>query len=139
MFNSITGSSRRRLPAMLLSVTCRLLGAQSVLAQTDEYPNGQVKTDPDGTTVVWQAEAGEWVSPEAFWTAYADSSDGRYWGRSEDYPAYASVNEHDTLMIVLPEGPCLMYFFHERWRRAQDVRRWDPEFNELLGCPYVFR
>lgn len=32
-----------------------------------------------------------------------------------------------------------MEFFHNRWRRANDVRRWDPLFNEHGGCPDVFK
>ena len=32
----------------------------------------------------------------------------------------------------------LMYFFHRRWRRANDVWRWDPSFNRYSGCATVF-
>jgi len=31
-----------------------------------------------------------------------------------------------------------MEFIHERWRRANDVRRWDDAFNDYAGCPHVF-
>jgi hypothetical protein len=31
-----------------------------------------------------------------------------------------------------------MQFHHEKWRRAQDVNRWDDKFNLYGGCPYVF-
>jgi hypothetical protein len=31
-----------------------------------------------------------------------------------------------------------MALFHSRWRRANDVRRWDPKFNDYAGCPEVF-
>ena len=76
--------------------------------------------------------------PSDAWSSYARSNEGKFWGRGTEYPPYAQVNEHDTFLIELDQGPCLMYFFHSRWRRAQDVRRWDPTFNEILGCPYVF-
>ena len=42
------------------------------------------------------------------------------------------------MMVELAQGPCLMEFFHSRWRRANDVRRWDESHNEFGGCPYVF-
>ncbi|MEM8768918.1 MAG: hypothetical protein AAGE43_15840 [Pseudomonadota bacterium] len=88
---------------------------------------------------VWDERAGAWVDPESFWLSYAEANEqGRFWGRTDIYPAYAEVREHDTLLIEGEQGACLMYFFHRRWRRAQDVRRWDPAFNELAGCPYVF-
>ena len=122
--NSI--AKRFLLPALLLSPVA--LG---------EPANGQVRGE-GGAAQVWSAGQTAWVSPEAFWLEFAPTTQGKYWGRSSDYPAYAEVSEHDTLMIEVDGEPCLMYFFHQRWRRAQDVRRWDPAFNELLACPRVF-
>ncbi|QFU74374.1 hypothetical protein EY643_01190 [Halioglobus maricola] len=104
-----------------------------VAAQT----HGQVKgaaTTPEA----WNAMEGQWQPVEAWWLAYASTSEGHFWGKRADYPPYEEVGEHDTLLIVAQDGPCLMYFFHNRWRRAQDVRRWDPVFNQILGCPTVF-
>ncbi len=75
---------------------------------------------------------------ESFWQGYADSKGGLTWGMSTEYPEYDKVSEGDTLLILLPQGPCLMEFFHSRWRRANDVRRWHPSVNEFGGCPYVF-
>ena len=89
---------------------------------------------PSAPAVVWSPE----VETEAFWLDYAASKGGLTWGRSTSYPEYAQVKEGDTLMIELAQGPCLMEFFHSRWRRANDVRRWDPSVNEFGGCPYVF-
>ncbi|MDX1406343.1 MAG: hypothetical protein R3192_17540, partial [Woeseiaceae bacterium] len=63
---------------------------------------------------------------------------GLTWGRRTDYPPYDQVDELDTMIIELESGPCLMEFFHTRWRRANDVRRWDAAFNEYGGCPNVF-
>ena len=85
-------------------------------------------------TLVWQAG----VDIETFWQQYADANGGLTWGKSTTYPEYEKVREGDTLLIQLAQGPCLMEFFHSRWRRANDVRRWDPSVNEYGGCPYVF-
>ena len=41
-------------------------------------------------------------------------------------------------MVEVKSGLCLMEFFHTRWRRANDVRRWDDRFNEYAGCAKVF-
>ena len=117
-------------------VALLVLGSQVGTTQ-DAPTDGKVRaadTDPE----VWNAAAGQWQPAEAWWLAYAEGSDGTFWGKRSDYPPYAQVSEHDTVLIVVEQGPCLMYFFHERWRRAQDVRRWDPAFNEILGCPHVF-
>ena len=51
---------------------------------------------------------------------------------------YEEVKEFDTLVIELEQGNCLMQFYHSRWRRANDVQRWNDIFNEYGGCPYVF-
>lgn len=75
---------------------------------------------------------------ESFWLSYAESKGGLTWGRTSEYPDYDKVKEGDTLMVELKQGPCLMEFFHSRWRRANDVRRWDDSINSFGGCPYVF-
>ncbi len=99
--------------------------------------NGQIFESATGIEV-WDEAKQVWAAPEEFWLNFAAAGSGRFWGRSSDYPPYREVSEHDTLLVELEQGSCLMYFFHSRWRRAQDVRRWDPTFNEILGCPYVF-
>lgn len=88
---------------------------------------------------VWLQEISSWTSVETFWKFYAKRSSGKYWGQSTEYPTYADVNELDTFMVELPTGVCLMEFWHSRWRRANDVRRWDPAFNEHSACPDVFK
>ncbi|MCG8669017.1 MAG: hypothetical protein MI867_06355 [Pseudomonadales bacterium] len=93
-------------------------------------PGTQAKSE----TVVWNPG----VDVEAFWQDYAKTKGGLTWGKSSSYPEYEKVKEGDTLLIQLEQGPCLMEFFHSRWRRANDVRRWDPSINEYGGCPYVF-
>lgn len=124
--------------AMLLAL---LLGALATAparaAELDVPGNGQVR-GAGAAAEIYSEAAGAWVSPEAFWLAVAKQTRGRFWGRRADYPPYADVDEHDTLLVELEQGSCLMYFFHSRWRRAQDVRRWDAKQNGLAGCPHVF-
>ena len=96
-----------------------------------ETPGGK---GAGGEQPVWAAG----TDIEAFWLHYADSKGGLTWGMSSSYPAYEEVEEGDTLLIQLEQGPCLMEFFHRRWRRANDVRRWDASVNSYGGCPYVF-
>ena len=100
--------------------------------------DGQVRHLDDGGFLAWDAGRSEWVSPEAFWTSFAERGRGREWPSGAEYPPYASVNEHDTFLVTTASGPCLMYFFHTRWRRANDVWRWGDEFNRYGGCPTVF-
>ena len=91
--------------------------------------------------VIWdaqEADAGRWVDARTFWLNAASRARGKFWGETSDYPAYRDVKEHDTLLIQTTQGQCLMYFFHSRWRRAQDVQRWNPELNRIGGCPFVF-
>ena len=106
----------------------------------------QLTTSPQG--YMWHRDKGRWLSVEAFWVEYAQRfaqrneaaglSGGKFWGESVTYPVYADVNELDTLLVVLGDSVCLMQFFHGRWRRAQDVRRWDPRLNDYGACPRVF-
>lgn len=100
--------------------------------------DGEVQTLENGTQEAWNAETQTWVGLAAFWDQYAERRGGYTWGVREDYPPYAEVEEFDTMLVQLDSGPCMMMFFHSRWRRANDVRRWDDAFNEYGGCPYVF-
>ncbi|MBY5991006.1 hypothetical protein [Ferrimonas balearica] len=100
--------------------------------------DGHVRLGADGALEAWDAERGQWGGLEAFWLAYAERRGGLTWGRGSDYPPYDQVKEGDTFMVELSQGPCLMEFFHQRWRRANDVRRWDDAFNDYAGCPRVF-
>ncbi len=84
--------------------------------------------------VIWQTG----LDTEKFWRDYAKSKGGLTWGQSSQYPEYAKVKEGDTFMVEVAQGICLMEFFHNRWRRANDVRRWDDSINEYSGCPNVF-
>ncbi len=122
----------------LQRIVCAAALAAAASAWAQDPANGQVR-EQGGALQAYSAVSAGWVGLEAFWLEFAENSErGRFWGRSAEYPPYGEVGEHDTLLIELEQGSCLMYFFHERWRRAQDVRRWDARFNEALGCPYVF-
>ncbi|MDH3644546.1 MAG: hypothetical protein OES38_20740 [Gammaproteobacteria bacterium] len=127
---------RGRLARFGLLMGVLLAGAADASRPHDPV-NGQVHSAGE-TVEVWDATDAAWVSPEGFWLAYAQGSSGRFWGRKAEYPPYSDVEEHDTVLIEVSGGPCLMYFFHNRWRRAQDVRRWDSAFNGIRGCPRVF-
>ncbi len=99
----------------------------------------QVSASDSKSSLIWNSDKNQWQEIEKFWLEYADSRGGLTWGRGETYPKYEDVNEFDTFMVELEEGPCLMEFFHRRWRRANDVRRWNPVINHYAGCPYVFK
>ncbi|MBY6186572.1 hypothetical protein KUV89_08080 [Marinobacter hydrocarbonoclasticus] len=126
-----------------MSISKILLGALALVsalcfADVAGSRDGHVRIGADEQLEAWDAEAGLWLSPEAFWLAYAQRQGGLTWGRGSDYPPYAEVSEGDTFMVELESGPCLMEFFHQRWRRANDVRRWDPAFGDVGGCARVF-
>lgn len=131
----------RSITRPLIAVALALIGVTAVAGSSAARPeaprDGQIHQTSTGAEV-WDARADAWVDPESFWLAYAEQSRGRFWGRTDTYPAYDEVNEHDTILVEVDEGACLMYFFHRRWRRAEDVRRWDPVFNRIAGCPHVF-
>jgi len=99
--------------------------------------HGQINEVAQGEPRAWDANGSEWLAIEAFWERYARSGEGFHWGRGTTYPAYAKLKEHDTLVIEVAQGPCLMEFFHQRWRRANDVRRWDDRMNTYGGCAHV--
>ena len=99
--------------------------------------DGEIRATADGF-VAWDAERRQWLDPETFWESFAARGRGRSWPASPDYPPYVQVKEHDTFLVQLESGPCLMYFFHTRWRRANDVWRWGDRFNQYGGCPHVF-
>ncbi|GAA5213218.1 hypothetical protein ACFSJ3_00245 [Corallincola platygyrae] len=107
-------------------------------ADTGAPASGEVRQTSAGSLVAWDESKAEWVDIETFWLRYAEANGGLTWGKSREYPEYDKVKEFDKLLIELDQGNCLMEFFHSRWRRANDVRRWDDAFNEYGGCPFVF-
>ena len=122
----------------LLAVTVCALCAYASEVIGPGGRDGEVYRLPDGKFIAWDAGQEMWLEPEAFWNSYARRTRGRAWPSGREYPPYRDVSEHDTFLVQTDNGPCLMYFFHTRWRRANDVRRWGDEFNEYGGCPYVF-
>lgn len=118
------------LPLLMISIA-----SQAAPAPGDR--DGELRRDGQHW-VAWDDANKEWLGVEDFWRAYADRRGGLTWGSSTEYPPYEQVNELDTFLVQLPKGTCLMEFWHSRWRLANDVRRWDPKFNELLGCTQVF-
>ncbi len=110
--------------------------ATAITAGTGDY-HGQVIIH-SGEAVAWYKPTEQWLSIDDFWQHWADSRGGITWGRSKDYPPYDQVKEQDTFLVELDGGTCLMEFWHSRWRRANDVRRWDDSFNDYSACPHVF-
>ena len=106
--------------------------------QAQALENGFVKEDRNGVLKVWNTTEKDWSNIELFWQRYSIKNKAKSWGSATTYPNYSDVNEFDTFLIELKEGSCLMQFYHSRWRRANDVRRWNDAFNEYSGCPYVF-
>ena len=100
--------------------------------------DGSVRSTAPQGLQAWDAVGGAWVDLEKFWVNYAARNGGLTWGGGAGYPPYERVKEHDTFMDEGEHGPCLMEFFHRRWRRANDVRRWDDAFNQYGGCAHVF-
>ena len=123
----------KRLTESMLICIALILPATAVPA-----PNHGEVNERSGQQRAWDADASEWVSLSDFWSRYADTRGGYTWGHSADYPEYDKVKEFDTFLVKTAKGDCLMEFFHSRWRRANDVQRWDDAFNEYAGCPYVF-
>lgn len=87
---------------------------------------------------VWHEDNQSWLTADAFWLDFTAQRGGLTWGTRTDYPEYSMVKEHDTMLIQIGSETCLMEFFHKRWRRANDVQRWDPQFSEFGACDKVF-
>ncbi len=100
--------------------------------------DGQIRQNENKHLEAWDNVANQWLSIELFWDQYGERRGGLTWGSRTEYPPYSKVKELDTMLINLPAGACMMEFFHGRWRRANDVRRWSKEFDDYGGCPNVF-
>lgn len=115
----------------IIALAFLTLVASTCTLAMDTVPE-QASGDVDGVT--WKPG----VAVETLWENYTKAKGGLTWAKSASYPDYSRVNEGDTFMAELKQGPCLMEFFHSRWRRANDVRRWHDSVNAYGGCPYVF-
>ena len=100
--------------------------------------DGQVRV-AEGIRQAWDAPGQRWLDLEVFWHEFADRHGGLKWGPTEIWPPYEQLSERDLMIVIVDQRPCLMEFWHGRWRRANDVRRWDDAFNEFGGCPFVFQ
>lgn len=126
----------RRLMRLAAALTALCLAPAA--CADDHTPADGAARDRAGGFEVYDAEAGRWLEPEQYWLAWAARRGGLTWGRGADYPPYGAVKEHDTFMVETAHGPCLMAFFHQRWRRANDVWRWNDRYNDYGGCARVF-
>ena len=124
-----------KLGAMMAAVG--ITASLPVPGAAESFRHGEIRQAEE--TLAWDGTLKDWVSPEAFWMNYAESRGGLTWGRGRTYPPYEDVSEGDLFLVEVDSGLCLMEFFHSRWRRANDVRRWDPRFNDYGGCPDVFK
>ena len=120
---------------MKLAVAALLLSVSGVAVAAPE--NGEVR-EVNGQMQMWEQASNQWIGVETFWHNYAKANGGLTWGVTETWPEYDKLKEKDLMIIKLKQGNCMMEFYHGRWRRAEDVRRWDPKLNEYGGCPYVF-
>ena len=109
-----------------------MLFGTPALAQSDGEVRGSQNLE------AFDAEQERWLPLEAFWRSYAARRGGLTWGEGSAYPPYGEVSKLDTFLVQVPQGKCLMEFFHQRWRRANDVRRWGEAHNAYGGCPHVF-
>ena len=114
-----------------------LLLTLSLHAFSEPPKHGDVKVD-NNIQQAWSDTSKSWLSIEDFWKEYTDARGGLTWGEGTEYPEYNKVKEFDTFLVQVKQGKCLMEFFHSRRRRANDVRRWNPAFNDYGGCPNVF-
>jgi len=127
---------------ILLSLTILFFTACSSSAVSKEtgssgYRNGEIVSQNE-KKVVWHENTKTFLTPIEFWHAYAKENGGLTWGQSRNYPNYDDVKEFDLFMVELDSGVCLMEFYHSRWRRANDVRRWDIGFSDISACSDVF-
>ncbi len=128
-----------RQSAFIATFITAFITSLAISAQAVAQSNGELRRlDAAADYEAYDLATAAWGTPEAFWIGYAESKGGLTWGQGTVYPPYKEVKEFDTFMVEVDEGICLMEFFHSRWRRANDVRRWHPDFNMVGGCPWVF-
>ena len=117
---------------------CAINGkAENLKQSANGYYHGDV-VSKDGIQQSWDSQDEKFLSLEEFFRTYAKRNGGLTWGQSSTYPPYNDVKENDLFMVEIGSEICLMEFYHDRWRRANDVRRWDAAFNEFSACNKVF-
>lgn len=125
--------------AGLIMLLSALVFIDDADAQRGGFRHGQTHADQRHGFVVWDNRVRRWVSPRRFWRNYAKRKGDRYWGQRKFYPNIKFVKEHDVVTIITPGGSCLMEYYHGRWRRANDVWRWNRRFNSYGGCTNVHK
>lgn len=118
---------------LTIATIALLLSFQSWSAE-----NGEVRQSVEFGMQAWHEGDQKWLTLEQFWDNYAQGRTQKYWSTSATYPKYEELKEGDTFLVQLKDSTCLMEFYHSRWRRANDVRRWDDAFNAYGACPFVF-
>lgn len=78
------------------------------------------------------------VDPDAFLVADKASRPPNRFPDADVFPPFAQATEHDCMLLLTPDGPCEMYFFHTRWGRRADVRAWGKELRSHKACGTVF-
>ncbi|CAH0991326.1 hypothetical protein SIN8267_01429 [Sinobacterium norvegicum] len=116
--------------AGLISLPCHSADKAATIEHGDSNPNN--------INQAWDSMQQQWLETDQFWLSSAEQEGGLTWGTRSEYPPYEAVKERDTMIIVTHNGPCMMEFFHTRWRRANDVRRWNEVMNDYQGCATVF-
>lgn len=86
----------------------------------------------------WLESEARWVDPDAFLAADKAGRPPNRFPDADVFPPYAITKEHDGMLLLTPDGPCEMYFFHTRWRRRADVRAWGKELRSYKACGTVF-
>lgn len=102
------------------------------------HRDGEVRVNDYGGLRAWDDQAQRWVSIEIFWRNISDRKGGFTWGIQTSYPDSELMKDGDTLLLNLRKGACLMEYKGGRWHRANDLYKWDDQFNTYGGCPYVF-
>ena len=122
---------------MAISLLLVLTACTAQEVTSDEPRHGEVSDI--SPMVTWDKTQQIWVSPEVFWHKETDARGGLTWPKSTVSQKYENVAEFDTFLVEGASGTtCLMAFYHSRWRRANDVWRWDDAFNNYGACPHVF-
>jgi hypothetical protein len=114
------------------------IAALSASFQTMAATNGEVRQSVEHGMQAWDGKGHQWLTLEGFWNNYAKSHKQKNWPASATYPKLEALSEGDTFLVQLKDSSCLMEFYHSRWRRANDVHRWDDAFNAYGACPFVF-
>ncbi|SET11817.1 hypothetical protein [Thalassotalea agarivorans] len=125
------------LPLLFCLVACSSNEPQQE-AENNNPQHGDIRNGHKPTMEIYYGPSQQWMQVEDFWRTFAQDNYGGYKYTGPLYPPYEQAQEFDLLLLEIPYGACLMQFYHERWRRANDVWRWNEKLNEYGGCAHVF-